>query len=48
MSKVLENRKSSFALATKKEIELTHLLSIAYVIIYNSYVPSNIKIYELL
>lgn len=30
MSKVLENRKSSFALATKKEIELTHLLSLAY------------------
>lgn len=32
MSKVLESRKSSFALATKKEIELTHLLSLAYVI----------------
>lgn len=31
MSKVLENRKSSFALATKKEIELTHLISIAFV-----------------
>lgn len=31
MSKVLENRKSSFSLAAKKEIELTHLLSLAYV-----------------
>jgi hypothetical protein len=31
MSKVLENRKSSFALATKKEIELTYLLSLTYV-----------------
>ena len=31
MSKVLENRKSSYALATKKEIELTHIVSIAYV-----------------
>ena len=31
MSKVLENRKSSFSLASKKEIELTHLLSLAYV-----------------
>ena len=31
MSKVLENRKSSFALATKKEVELTHIISIAYV-----------------
>lgn len=31
MSKVLTNRKSSFALATKKEVELTHIISIAYV-----------------
>jgi hypothetical protein len=31
MSRVLENRKSSFALATKKETELTHLVSLAYV-----------------
>lgn len=30
MSKVLENRKSAFALATKKEIEITHLMSLAY------------------
>jgi hypothetical protein len=36
MSKVLENRKSSFSLAAKKEIELTHLLSLAYVITFNS------------
>lgn len=31
MSRVLDSRKSSFALATKKEIEVTHLLSLAYV-----------------
>ena len=30
MSKVLENRKSAFVLATKKEIEITHLMSLAY------------------
>jgi hypothetical protein len=33
MSKVLESRKSSFSLATKKEIELSHLLSLAYVLL---------------
>lgn len=35
MSKVIENRKSSFSLATKKEIELTHILSITYVKYHN-------------
>jgi hypothetical protein len=31
MSKVLESRKSSFALANKKEIEVTYLLSLTFV-----------------
>ncbi len=30
MSKVLENRRSNFTLASKKEQELTHLLNLAY------------------
>jgi hypothetical protein len=37
MSKVLETRKSSLSLATKKEIELTYMLSIAHVIYFNVY-----------
>ncbi|TNV85738.1 hypothetical protein FGO68_gene4005 [Halteria grandinella] len=30
MAKVLENRKSTFSLSTKKEIELTHIVGLAY------------------
>jgi hypothetical protein len=31
MSKVLETRKSSQALAVRKEIEITHIISLLYV-----------------
>lgn len=50
MSKALENRKSSFMLTTKKERELTHLLSLAYHNLYKCshacYQPTNETYYR--